>query len=36
VHPRVIELFEQGTIAEALPRTSAKSFEKALAKALGG
>ena len=34
VHPRVIELFERGEIGDALPRTSAKSFEKALAKAL--
>ncbi len=34
VHPRVVELFEQGEIAETLPRASAKSFEKALAKML--
>ncbi|WP_242913446.1 DNA topoisomerase IB [Brevundimonas pishanensis] len=34
VHPRVIEMFEQGELSEALPRTSAKSFERALAKAL--
>lgn len=34
VHPRVVDLFECGTITEALPRTSAKSFERALAKAL--
>ncbi|WP_312820887.1 MULTISPECIES: DNA topoisomerase IB [unclassified Brevundimonas] len=34
VHPRVIDMFERGEIAEALPRTSAKSFERALAKAL--
>lgn len=34
VHPRVVDLFERGTITEALPRTSAKSFERALAKAL--
>lgn len=34
VHPRVVDLFERGAIAEALPRTSAKSFERALAKTL--
>ncbi|MEG1453528.1 DNA topoisomerase IB [Brevundimonas sp.] len=34
VHPRVVDLFERGAIVDALPRTSAKSFERALAKAL--
>lgn len=34
VHPRVIDLFERGAIVDSLPRTSAKSFERALAKAL--
>lgn len=34
VHPRVVDLFERGVIVDALPRTSAKTFERALAKAL--
>jgi len=34
VHPRVVDLFERGEIADALPRTTAKSFERALAKVL--
>lgn len=34
VHPRVVDLFERGEISAALPRTSAKSFERALARAL--
>lgn len=34
VHPRVIDMFERGEISDALPRASAKSFERALAKAL--
>ncbi len=36
VHPRVFELFESGTLRDALPRPDAKGFEKALIRALEG
>jgi DNA topoisomerase-1 len=36
VHPKVFELYEQGRLREALPGPEAATFERALARVLGG